>query len=127
MSRRPHGNRVVHLVGLGGPAAPTPDQSPISEVVQPGPLDGSSGPDPDSSGGGSAAGSGGESTAAEGSCPTSTELQGGDTTRTLSIGGIARSFLVHVPPGHDGTTRVPVVFDFHGLGGNSNQQKKPLT
>jgi polyhydroxybutyrate depolymerase len=56
-------------------------------------------------------------------CAASTELQPGDTTRQLAIDGVQRSFLVHVPPGYDGTTRVPVVFDFHGLGGNSNQQK----
>ncbi|KYF67548.1 hypothetical protein BE15_29720 [Sorangium cellulosum] len=34
-----------------------------------------------------------------------------------------RSFLVHPPPSYDGVTRAPIVFDFHGLSGNSNQQK----
>ncbi len=31
----------------------------------------------------------------------------------------ARTYLLHVPPGYDGTTRTPVIVLFHGLGGNS--------
>jgi polyhydroxybutyrate depolymerase len=43
-------------------------------------------------------------------------------TQTLDVGGVQRSFIVHVPPRYDGSTRVPLVFDFHGLGGNANNQ-----
>jgi polyhydroxybutyrate depolymerase len=39
------------------------------------------------------------------------------------MGGVARTFLVHAPPSYNGTTAVPVVLDFHGLSGNSNQQR----
>ncbi|HTV23992.1 MAG TPA: PHB depolymerase family esterase [Polyangiaceae bacterium] len=39
------------------------------------------------------------------------------------VSGQNRSYLLHVPPGYDGTTPVPVVFDFHGLGGSGNQQR----
>ncbi|XXX75243.1 hypothetical protein WMF30_47100 [Sorangium sp. So ce134] len=42
---------------------------------------------------------------------------------TITVDGRERSFLVHAPASYDGVTRVPVVFDFHGLSGNSNQQK----
>jgi polyhydroxybutyrate depolymerase len=31
-----------------------------------------------------------------------------------------RSFIVHAPPSYNGTTRMPVVFDFHGLGGTAS-------
>lgn len=31
-----------------------------------------------------------------------------------------RQFYVHVPPGYDGMTGVPVVLDFHGLGGSAD-------
>jgi polyhydroxybutyrate depolymerase len=39
------------------------------------------------------------------------------------VGGQTRSFLLHVPPNYTGATPVPVVFDFHGLGGNGMQQR----
>lgn len=109
--------------GGGGGAATSSNQSPNSEVVQPAGLAGTSGTEPGSSGDGSTSGAAEDPAPVTGSCPATTELQPGDTTRTLLIGGIERSFLVHAPPGYDGTARVPVVFDFHGLGGNSNQQK----
>lgn len=70
--------------------------------------------------GGGAGGSGGDSGEP---CPTAATLGPGDTTMTITVDGIERSFLVHAPASYDGATRVPVVFDFHGLSGNSNQQK----
>jgi polyhydroxybutyrate depolymerase len=56
-------------------------------------------------------------------CPASATLRAGDTTKTITVDGVQRTFLVHAPPGYDSSTAVPVVLDFHGLGGNSNQQK----
>jgi polyhydroxybutyrate depolymerase len=80
--------------------------------------------------GGPVAGAGGapgsdddDQTAAPACSAAAAMLAPGDTTRTLAIDGVQRSFLVHLPPAYDGSTRLPVVFDFHGLGGNSNQQK----
>jgi polyhydroxybutyrate depolymerase len=35
--------------------------------------------------------------------------------RTIVVGGTSRSYLLTIPPQHDGTTPVPVVMDFHGL------------
>jgi polyhydroxybutyrate depolymerase len=72
------------------------------------------------------AGSGGSAGAPDtsGPCPTGGKLKAGDQTLMISSDGMDRSFLVHVPTKYDGTTRMPVVFDFHGLGGNSNQQKQ---
>ena len=40
----------------------------------------------------------------------------------LTVGGMNRSFLVDAPTSYNGTTRVPVVFDFHGLSGTGMQQ-----
>jgi polyhydroxybutyrate depolymerase len=42
-------------------------------------------------------------------------LAPGETTETLSSGGMSRSYIVHVPPGYTGKTAVPVVLDFHPL------------
>lgn len=47
----------------------------------------------------------------------------GNSTQALEFGGRMRSYLVHVPPGYDGATPVPLVLDFHGLGSNAIQQR----
>jgi polyhydroxybutyrate depolymerase len=41
----------------------------------------------------------------------------GTTEHTISSGGETRTYLLHVPPGYDGSTRTPVVVLFHGYGG----------
>lgn len=41
---------------------------------------------------------------------------------TLPFGGIERRYLLHLPPQYDGTTRLPVVFDFHGHGSSAAAQ-----
>ena len=41
----------------------------------------------------------------------------------LSIGGMQRSYILHVPSGYNGTERVPLVLDFHGSGGSGMQQQ----
>jgi polyhydroxybutyrate depolymerase len=72
------------------------------------------------------AGSGGDGTSPAptpaAACPTTATLQAGNTTKTIMLDGVERSFIVHAPPSYDGSTAVPVVFDFHGLGGSGNGQ-----
>ncbi|MCL5611190.1 MAG: polyhydroxybutyrate depolymerase [Chloroflexi bacterium] len=45
-----------------------------------------------------------------------------DSTRTLTVGGIERSYIVHIPPSYDGIQPVPLVLDFHGGGGSAESQ-----
>jgi len=40
--------------------------------------------------------------------------------RTLFFDGQNRSFIVYIPPSYDGSTQVPIVFNFHGGGGTSS-------
>jgi len=40
----------------------------------------------------------------------------------LTVDGVPRYALVHLPVGWDGTTSVPLVLSFHGLGSNAAQQ-----
>jgi polyhydroxybutyrate depolymerase len=53
----------------------------------------------------------------------SAAFQVGQNTRTITHDGIERTFLVDVPPGYDGSTAVPLVFNFHGFGSNAAQQR----
>jgi polyhydroxybutyrate depolymerase len=43
----------------------------------------------------------------------------GDHTRELTVGGLKRSYLVHVPRSYDGSKPYPVVLAFHGGGSNA--------
>src|SRR5205085_5504790 len=52
-------------------------------------------------------------------------LSSGDHTRTITVGGLKRSYHVHVPKSYDGSRRFPVVLVFHG-GGSSAKQWIPF-
>jgi len=41
-------------------------------------------------------------------------IQPGDSQRTLTVDGLERSYLLHIPPGLDSLQPAPVVFAFHG-------------
>jgi polyhydroxybutyrate depolymerase len=50
-------------------------------------------------------------------------LAPGDHVRELVHGGRTRSYRLHVPPGHDGSARVPLVLNFHGFTQTAAQQE----
>ncbi|MBD3322871.1 MAG: hypothetical protein GF350_17360 [Chitinivibrionales bacterium] len=45
-----------------------------------------------------------------------------DETVAIRHGGTDRSYLIHVPPGYDISSRVPLVLDFHGWTSNPSSQ-----
>ena len=49
-------------------------------------------------------------------------LTPGDHRRTLEFGGKSRIYDVHVPPGYDGSTAVPLVLDVHGFQNSATLQ-----
>jgi polyhydroxybutyrate depolymerase len=49
-------------------------------------------------------------------------LTPGDHRRSLVFGGQSRVYELHIPPGYDGHTPVPLVFDFHGFTSNETFQ-----
>ena len=51
-------------------------------------------------------------------CSPARPLPAGDTHRTIQSGGEQRRYVLHVPPGHDGSRRTPLTLLFHGLGGD---------
>jgi polyhydroxybutyrate depolymerase len=48
-------------------------------------------------------------------------LGAGDHTRTLTVGTLKRTYLVHVPKSYDGTKPYPVVLAYHGGASNAEQ------
>ena len=54
--------------------------------------------------------------------PTATPLptiQPGESTRTLQVGDLERTYILHIPPGLDSQYPVPLVFVFHGFSENA--------
>jgi polyhydroxybutyrate depolymerase len=67
--------------------------------------------------GGSAAGGGNDTACA------SPALAKGNSNRTIAVGGSSRTYILHVPSSYTGATRVPLVLDFHALGGTGSQEQ----
>ncbi|WP_437842002.1 alpha/beta hydrolase family esterase [Sorangium sp. So ce1153] len=70
------------------------------------------------------AGAGGGGTGGGGSvtCP-SPALRAGDTNQTVTVGSASRSYVLHVPAAYDGSKPVPLVVDFHPLGGSGPSER----
>jgi polyhydroxybutyrate depolymerase len=64
-----------------------------------------------------AAGSGGGTV----TCPA-TVLKPGDTNETVQVGSTNRTYILHVPSAYKGTSAVPLVVDFHPLGGSGSSE-----
>jgi polyhydroxybutyrate depolymerase len=106
----------------GTGAAPEPTTGQLS-VSEPGNAPGTGAPPTSGTSTPSDAGSASGPAPAPPACPANPTLSAGETTQSLMLNGLNRSYLLHVPPGYTGTTPVPVVFDFHGLGGSGQQQR----
>ena len=65
-------------------------------------------------------GAGGDAGAA--TCPSAV-LVAGDSAQTVRVGSVYRTFVLHVPGGYDGHTPVPLVVDFHGIGGTGANER----
>ncbi|MFL5306175.1 MAG: alpha/beta hydrolase family esterase [Polyangia bacterium] len=87
---------------------------------------GRGGPGTGGSGGsaGSGAGTGGAAGGSSGNttCP-SMILKSGDTNMSVMVGSTSRTYILHVPPAYKGTTAVPLVVDFHPLGGSGSSEE----
>jgi polyhydroxybutyrate depolymerase len=65
-------------------------------------------------GGTTSTGTGGGTSA---TCPASV-LKSGDPTRSITVGTLKRTYILHIPSTYDGKKPVPLVVDFHPLGGS---------
>jgi polyhydroxybutyrate depolymerase len=59
---------------------------------------------------------GGDSAATE--CEPARTADAGPEPRTISAGALEREYVVHLPPGYEGTEPAPLVFNLHGFGGD---------
>jgi len=50
------------------------------------------------------------------------DLAPGNTNLSLTVGALTRTYVVHVPPGYDGSVGVPLVIDLHGYSGTGGIQ-----
>lgn len=50
-------------------------------------------------------------------CPTPA-LASGDTTKKVTVGGLSREYILHVPSQYKGTSATPLIIDFHPIGGS---------
>ncbi len=57
------------------------------------------------------------------SCPTPV-LAPGNTNVDVQVGGMSRSYVLHVPPSYDGSAPVPLIVDFHGMGAGESGQNQ---
>jgi polyhydroxybutyrate depolymerase len=46
----------------------------------------------------------------------------GDSNQTLHSGDLDRTYILHVPPQYDGSTRLPLILNLHGFGSNARNQ-----
>lgn len=67
-------------------------------------------------------GTGGGGGAATVTCPTPA-LASGDTNKIVMVGTVSRTYILHVPTAYKGNTPVPLVVDFHPLGGSGSQEE----
>jgi polyhydroxybutyrate depolymerase len=50
--------------------------------------------------------------------------QPGDSVQTITVGGVQRTFRLHIPPAYDGSMRLPLVFVLHGAGGSGKSMEQ---
>ena len=59
-------------------------------------------------------------------CPA-TKLSPGDQNKTISVKGVTRKYILHVPSAYTGTTAVPLVVDYHPIMGTAAGQESGTT
>jgi polyhydroxybutyrate depolymerase len=58
--------------------------------------------------------------ASSSSSTSSSQVETGTFNLSLSHGGLTREYILYVPSSYNGSTQVPLLFNFHGFGGTSS-------
>lgn len=59
-------------------------------------------------------------------CPAA-KLASGDQNKTITVKGVSRKYILHVPSGYTGKTPVPLLVDYHPIGGSAAGQSGGTT
>ncbi|HEX6278333.1 MAG TPA: PHB depolymerase family esterase [Polyangiaceae bacterium] len=109
----------LFLGAIGGTAACS--RAEVYPITRDAPAGrGASGGASGSGSGGS--GAGGSAGASPPACP-SPAIAPGDSNRTIVVGSVNRSFILHVPPAYEGREPAPLVLDFHGMGESAASER----
>ena len=111
---------LATLLG-GGMACGRVDLYPITQASSPTGGDNGGNGANNSGGSNSSSSSGGEA-GEPAACP-SDGVSPGDSTRTLLVDGVMRSYVLHVPATYQPTKAAPLVVDFHGIGGTGKSER----
>jgi polyhydroxybutyrate depolymerase len=74
-------------------------------------------------GGAAGAGAGGAQAGMPQTCLSTATLKAGETTETVTVGGMQRQYILHVPASYTGKTPVPFVTDWHPILTDMNFEK----
>lgn len=107
------GASAVAGSGTSAAGAPTSGGSSPGGASGGGPAAGAS----SVAGGAAIGGAAGTAGGQPATCPTPA-LASGDTTKMLTVGGLNREYILHVPSQYKGTSATPLVIDFHPIGGS---------
>lgn len=100
---------AVAAAGLGGPAVP-PSTMDVAGNAAPAEMAGGDGTTP------------GADDGAGVTCPAKSDRGPMVYTEMMMHGGQNRQYFLTIPPGYDGSKAVPLLFDYHGLGGSSDMR-----
>jgi polyhydroxybutyrate depolymerase len=106
---------MTRLAMLGLVAVAACSRADVYPITRDAPSSGGSSGVGGSSAGSSGSSGGGIAGEESNDCPANA-LPPGDSTHTVVVDGMARSYVLHVPPVVDGVVRAPLVLDFHGVG-----------
>lgn len=73
--------------------------------------------------GGSVGGASGTGGGVATACGANSTLKPGETTASIDVGGVTRSYILHVPASYGGQSPVPLVLDFHPILSNATFER----
>jgi poly(3-hydroxybutyrate) depolymerase len=63
-----------------------------------------------------------DSSSQEADCEAKTAVPG-DMVRTIQVGGDLRTYVLHIPSAYSGSTLVPLIVDYHGIGDSGAKER----
>jgi len=116
---------LLAAAAINGAACSRADLYPITGAGLDGGAGSDAGSSPENDGGGANSGDApdaGVDASTPSDCATASAAPG-DTSQTVLVDGVMRSYVLHVPSTYRGSTAAPLVVDFHGIGGSGTKER----